>query len=99
MHATLMDCSGVDHSAKESASSDYAQCLLEHFGTAQATQMAMEKYQAVFDTYGEIPLPAEATDADRELVDAWESATARCATEAFKDWARVPDSAYFELSF
>lgn len=59
---------------------------------------AYRDYMAAFDAFGKLPLPPEASDAQRAAVRNWELAEGAGYQAASKWWRHWPDGAHFEVT-
>lgn len=94
--ATLFDCPVSDADRRE-AETLFCAAVEAALGGEAAVAAAYAAYKAAFDAHGELPLPADATDAQRAAVARWIEAEAAGTGAAFIGWHRVPDSAHFEI--
>ena len=93
--AHLTDAGRGDHAEE---SSIFCDSILKHFGSVDAAAAAKAAADAVFAKYEEWPA-GDATPAEVSAYEAWETAENAAHKSALAGWARVPDSAHFEVRF
>lgn len=93
--AHLIDAGRGDH-AEEAAL--FCDSILKQFGSVEAAAAAKSAADAVFAKHEEWPADG-ATPADVSAYERWESAENAAHKAALAGWARVPDSAHFDVRF
>lgn len=95
--ATLFDCP-VSDADKRTAEAAFCKAVEAFLGGEQQVAVAHKAYSDAFNVHGELPLPAEATDAERRAVAAWEDAERAGASAAFAAWVGDLRGAHFEIT-
>jgi len=93
--AHLIDAGRGDHSTEAAI---FCASILNQFGSVEAVAAAKSAADAVFAAHGEWPA-AEATAAEVEAYELWESAENAAHKSALAGWALHPESAHFEVRF
>lgn len=96
--ATLFDARGLTDADKRAAEETFCKYLEATLGGADQVAPACAAYDAAFKTHGTIPLPAEATDAERAAVARWEDAEQAATSRAFEGWHNMDSGAHFEVA-
>jgi hypothetical protein len=81
----------------EEAENTFLEEIINQLGSQEAVVEAHAEWWRLFDKYGEIPLPQEASQEECAAVERWQDAENAAATEAFKDFSSR-DGAHFELT-
>lgn len=93
--ATLFDCKISSKDAAE-ATERFCDAIEADLGGAANVAPAYAAYMAAFNKHGQIPLPAEATDAERAAVMLWADAENSGECAAFDGWGDL-GGAHFEI--
>ena len=93
--ATLFDCP-VSDADKREAVAKFCAALEASLGR-EAVAPTYIAYQHAFDAFGELPLPADATEAQRADVAKWIEAESAGCHAAFGGWHQWPGGAHFEI--
>lgn len=95
--ATLFDCP-VSDTDKRTAEVAFSKAVETSLGGQQQVAVAYKAYSDAFNAHGELPLPADATDAERRAVAAWEEAESAGTSAAFAGWVGDLHGAHFEIT-
>lgn len=95
--ATLFDCP-VSDADKRIAEAAFCKAAEASLGGEQQVAVAYKAYNDAFAVHGELPLPSEATDAERRAVAAWEDAENAGTSAAFAGWVGDLSGAHFEIT-
>jgi len=95
--ATLFDCP-VSDADKREAEGKFCDALDATLGGPEQVAATYADYAATFAEYGELPLPASASAAERAAVARWEDAERGATTAAFAGWSGPLGGAHFEVS-
>jgi hypothetical protein len=93
--ATLFDCQ-ISAAAKAEATDLFCAAIEQALGGAANVASAYKAYAAAFAEHGELPLPTEATAAERAAVERWEDAERVGSQAAFAGWRNL-GGAHFEI--
>jgi hypothetical protein len=90
----LFDAEGESETRRRAAESRFRQALEESLGDASLVLPVYLAYQRIAAEYGEQPDVAALTDAEREIVEQWQSAETAAITAVFGPLRNMGDGMY-----
>ena len=94
---TLEECH-VSKTHKDDAIRKYVAALETLLGGTAGMVAAKQAFDIVFSRYEDVPLPPEATQAEREAVSRWDEADIAATNTAFEGWFPFPQASYFSFN-